>query len=123
MAAAQADPEIAKVVGPYQAILALPSSLDAVQARARDMYASGWRPPVPPGPTRDELAGLVTAAADSLGYLAGDAALSAATAPATPSRSHTKQGHRRHRRMTARLPPQPSPATAPHGSPARNGRL
>lgn len=84
MAAAQADPEIAKAAGPYQAMLAPPSSLDAIQARARDMYASGWRPPVPPGPTRDELAGLVTAAAGSLGYPAEDAALSAATAPATP---------------------------------------
>ena len=51
IAAAQADPEI-KVIGPYQAMLAPPASLDAVQARARDIYASGWRPPVPPGPTR-----------------------------------------------------------------------
>jgi 2-polyprenyl-6-methoxyphenol hydroxylase-like FAD-dependent oxidoreductase len=74
MAAAQADPEIATVVGPYQAMLAPPSSLDAIQARARDMYASGWRPPVPPGPTRDELAGLVTAEAGSVGYPAEDAA-------------------------------------------------
>ena len=65
MAAAQADPEMIKVVGPYQAMLALPSSLDAVQARARDIYATGWRPPVPPGPTRDELADLVTTAASS----------------------------------------------------------
>ena len=65
MAAAQADPEMTQVVGPYQAMLALPSSLDAVQARARDIYATGWRPPVPPGPTRDELADLVTAAANS----------------------------------------------------------
>ncbi len=84
MAAAQADPEMIKVVGPYQAMLALPSSLDAVQARARDIYASGWRPPKPPGPTRDEPADLVTAAANSHGHPAKDAALSAATAPAPP---------------------------------------
>ena len=84
MAAAQADPEMIKVVGPYQAMLALPSSLDAVQARARDIYASGWRPPKPPGPTRDELADLVTAAANSHGHPAEDAALSAATAPGRP---------------------------------------
>jgi 2-polyprenyl-6-methoxyphenol hydroxylase-like FAD-dependent oxidoreductase len=75
MAAAQADPEIAKVVAPYQAMLAPPASLDTVQARARDIYASGWRPPVPPGPTRDELAGLVAAAAGSPGYPAKAAAL------------------------------------------------
>jgi hypothetical protein len=41
MAAAQADPEIAKAAVPYQAMLAPPSSLDAVHARARDIYASG----------------------------------------------------------------------------------
>jgi 2-polyprenyl-6-methoxyphenol hydroxylase-like FAD-dependent oxidoreductase len=84
MTAAQADPEIAKVVGPYQAMLALPGSLDAVQARARDIYATGWRPPMPPGPTRDELASLVTAAASSRSHPAEDAALCPAAAPATP---------------------------------------
>ncbi len=80
MAAAQADPEIAKAAGPYQAMLAPPASLDAVQARARDIYAAGWRPPVPPGPTRDELAALVTAAASSRSHPAQDAALPAAAA-------------------------------------------
>ena len=87
MAAAQADPDIARAAGPYQAMLALPSSLDAVQARARDIYASGWHPPKPPGPTRDELADLVTAAADTHGHPAKDAALSAATARAGHDRA------------------------------------
>ena len=51
MAAAQADPEIAKVAGPYQAMLAPPSSLDAVQARAQDIYAAaGARPCLPARP-------------------------------------------------------------------------
>jgi 2-polyprenyl-6-methoxyphenol hydroxylase-like FAD-dependent oxidoreductase len=59
MAAAQVDPEIGPYVGPYASMSALPSSLDAVQSRAKDVYASGWRPPVPPGPTRDQLAELV----------------------------------------------------------------
>jgi 2-polyprenyl-6-methoxyphenol hydroxylase-like FAD-dependent oxidoreductase len=120
IAAGQADPEIAKAAGPYQAMLALPGSLDAVQARARDLYATGWRPPLPPGPTRDELASLITAATRA--YPAQDAALSAATPPARPppGRGHTEQ-RRRHRRMTAGPLPQPSPATAPHGSAARNG--
>ena len=40
---------------------ALPASLDAVQARVRRIYADGWRPPVPDGPTRDELAALIAA--------------------------------------------------------------
>jgi len=74
IAAAQADPEIMKVVGPYQAMLTLPGSLDAVQARARDIYASGWRPPIPPGPTREELADLVTSAANSHSRRKDDAA-------------------------------------------------
>jgi len=59
--AVQADPEMLTVVGPYQAMLAPPGSLDAVQARAREIYASGWRPPIPPGPSRQELAAHVTA--------------------------------------------------------------
>jgi 2-polyprenyl-6-methoxyphenol hydroxylase-like FAD-dependent oxidoreductase len=84
MAAGQADPEIAKAAGPYQAMLAPPASLDAVQARARDIYATGWRPPVPPGPTRDELADLITAAASSRSHRAEDAALSTAAAQARP---------------------------------------
>jgi 2-polyprenyl-6-methoxyphenol hydroxylase-like FAD-dependent oxidoreductase len=60
MAATAVDPEMIKVVGPYLAMLALPASLAAVEPRAREIYASGWRPPVPDGPTRDELAALVT---------------------------------------------------------------
>lgn len=63
MAATAADPEIGKVVGPYMAMQALPASLATVEPRAREIYASGWRPPVPDGPTRDELVELVTAAA------------------------------------------------------------
>ncbi len=61
MAATEVDPAMLKVVGPYMAMLALPASLAAVEPRAREIYASGWRPPVPDGPTRDELVELVTA--------------------------------------------------------------
>jgi len=66
-------------------MLAPPASLDAVQARARDIYASGWRPPAPPGPTRDELAALVTAAASSRSHPAQHAAL-----PATAARRYVR---------------------------------
>ncbi len=59
MAATEVNPEMLKVVGPYMAMVALPASLAAVEPRAREIYASGWRPPVPDGPTRDELAELV----------------------------------------------------------------
>lgn len=37
----------------------LPATLDEVRPLARAIYATGWRPPVPDGPTRDELADLV----------------------------------------------------------------
>jgi hypothetical protein len=60
--ATEADPSLMRLVGPYLAMQAPPASLDAAQQRAREIYASGWRPATPPGPTRDELAELVTAA-------------------------------------------------------------
>lgn len=62
-AAALVDPSLMRVVGPYQAMQALPATLDEVQPRAREIYATGWRPPVPEGPSRDELAELVARAA------------------------------------------------------------
>lgn len=65
VAAVQADPGLLTVVGPYQAMLTPPGSLDTVQARVREIYASGWRPPIPPGPSRQELTALVTAATRS----------------------------------------------------------
>lgn len=58
-AAAEVDPSLMRVVGPYQAMQALPASLTEVEPRAHEIYAGGWRPPVPEGPTRDELAELV----------------------------------------------------------------
>lgn len=63
VAAAEADPSMMRTIGPYLGMQAPPASLDAVQERAREIYAGGWRPPVPPGPTRDELVEVITAAA------------------------------------------------------------
>ena len=60
VAAADADPELKHVVGPYSTMDALPASLAPAQARAREIYAAGWRPPVPDGPTRDELSEVVS---------------------------------------------------------------
>jgi hypothetical protein len=57
--AAEADPAIARAVGPYLQMAAGPSSLDSVEARARAVYASGWRPRLAAGPSRRELAELV----------------------------------------------------------------
>ena len=47
------------LVGPFTIMDALPASLAPVQARAREIYASGWRPPVPDGPTREQLSSVV----------------------------------------------------------------
>lgn len=58
-AAVEADPSLLRVVGPYQAMQTLPASLDEVEPRAHEIYAGGWRPSVPAGPSRDELAALV----------------------------------------------------------------
>jgi hypothetical protein len=41
---------------------ALPASLRAAEPIAREVYAGGWRPATPPGPTRDELAEIVAEA-------------------------------------------------------------
>ncbi len=59
-AAADTHPELLPVVGPYLAMQALPSSLDDIEPRVREIFASGWRPATPDGPTRDDLAELVT---------------------------------------------------------------
>jgi hypothetical protein len=62
LAAMQADPSLMRFVGPYLGMQAPPSVLDAAQPRAREIYASGWRPTPPDGPTRDELAALIARA-------------------------------------------------------------
>jgi 2-polyprenyl-6-methoxyphenol hydroxylase-like FAD-dependent oxidoreductase len=56
-----ADPAMMRVVGPYLSMNALPATLAEVEPRAREIFASGWRPPTPPGPARDDLAELVGA--------------------------------------------------------------
>ena len=60
VAAAEADAALKDLVGPYAVMDALPASLTPAQARAREIYAGGWRPPVPDGPTRAELSEVVS---------------------------------------------------------------
>jgi 2-polyprenyl-6-methoxyphenol hydroxylase-like FAD-dependent oxidoreductase len=60
IAAAQRDPSLMRVVGPYLGMNALPASLAEAEPRAHEIYASGWRPPVPAGPTRDDLVELIS---------------------------------------------------------------
>ena len=59
--AAAVDPSLMRVVGPYMSMQVLPTALWAIEPRAREIFASGWRPPAHPGPTADELADLITA--------------------------------------------------------------
>lgn len=55
VAAAEADPALAARVEPFNTMAALPASLEPARETARAIYARGWRPAVPDGPTRDEL--------------------------------------------------------------------
>lgn len=55
VAAADAEPALGPLVGPYLAMAAPPSSLDAAQPLARAVYARGWRPPTAPGPDAAEV--------------------------------------------------------------------
>jgi 2-polyprenyl-6-methoxyphenol hydroxylase-like FAD-dependent oxidoreductase len=59
LAAAAQQPAIGPAIGPYASMQALPSCLDEVEPLARAVYATGWRPPTAPGPSRGELAELV----------------------------------------------------------------
>ncbi|MFS0896301.1 FAD-dependent oxidoreductase, partial [Mycolicibacterium litorale] len=58
VAASEADPALRPLVEPYATMAAPPAGLAPAEARARAVYAGGWRPPVPPGPTRSGLADL-----------------------------------------------------------------
>jgi hypothetical protein len=59
MAAAEVDPKIGPALGPYLQMTAGPACLDGVEAPARAVDATGWRPRLTEGPTRSELADLV----------------------------------------------------------------
>jgi 2-polyprenyl-6-methoxyphenol hydroxylase-like FAD-dependent oxidoreductase len=60
VAAAEADPRLKDIVAPYTTMDALPVSLAAAEPAAREIYAGGWRPAVPEGPTREELSSVVS---------------------------------------------------------------
>jgi hypothetical protein len=60
VAAAEADPSLHTIVGPYVTMDALPDSLTPAHDPARAIYESGWRPQVPDGPTREELSEVVS---------------------------------------------------------------
>lgn len=53
--AADADPWLRPLVARYQIMDALPASLATAEPRARQIYATGWRPVAPAGPSVDDL--------------------------------------------------------------------
>ena len=59
VAAAEAHPELNSTIMPYFMMRALPSSLAAIEPRVREIYAGGWRPAIPEGPSRSELADVI----------------------------------------------------------------
>ena len=59
LAAAAADPSIRPVIGGYLGMTELPDCLRVAEPRARALYASGWRPRLATGPSRNELAEIV----------------------------------------------------------------
>jgi hypothetical protein len=59
LAAGEADPSIMGSALGYLGMTELPAALRAAEPRARAVYAAGWRPAMPPGPTRDELADII----------------------------------------------------------------
>jgi hypothetical protein len=61
VAAAEADPRLDEIVAPYVTMDALPASLTPAEPRAHAIFASGWRPKPPPGPTLHELISVVSA--------------------------------------------------------------
>jgi 2-polyprenyl-6-methoxyphenol hydroxylase-like FAD-dependent oxidoreductase len=64
VAAAEAYPELNSTIMPYFTMRALPSSLNAIEPRVREIYAGGWRPAVPDGPSRSGLAELIARTAN-----------------------------------------------------------
>jgi hypothetical protein len=53
--AADADPWLRPLVAGYQIMDALPASLAIAEPRARQIYATDWRPTVPAGPSVEDL--------------------------------------------------------------------
>jgi 2-polyprenyl-6-methoxyphenol hydroxylase-like FAD-dependent oxidoreductase len=60
VAASAVDPALSDIVTGYTTMDALPISLAAAHARAHEIYASGWRPPISDGPSRAELSEVVS---------------------------------------------------------------
>jgi hypothetical protein len=58
-AAAEQDPSMMPVVGPFQGMMTLPTTLVSVEEQARQVLRTGWRPRLGDGPSSADLAGLI----------------------------------------------------------------
>jgi 2-polyprenyl-6-methoxyphenol hydroxylase-like FAD-dependent oxidoreductase len=53
------DPSLFAIAGPYLMMLTRLDTLRSLEPRAREIYASGWRPAMPAGPSNADLAELI----------------------------------------------------------------
>jgi hypothetical protein len=63
--AVEAEPRIGQYAAGYFAMTALPATLRQAEPLARRVYEIGWRAPYAPGPSRDELVGVIERAASA----------------------------------------------------------
>ncbi len=61
-AAADADPRIGRYAAGYLAMTALPETVRPAEPLARAVYQRGWRPAYAPGPSRNDLVGIIRGA-------------------------------------------------------------
>jgi hypothetical protein len=60
VAATTQRPDFMPTLGPFLGMVALPHSIDPLRDEVRAMLRDGWRPPTPPGPTRDDLVAAIS---------------------------------------------------------------
>ena len=60
VAATTQRPDFMPTLGPFLGMYALPQSIDPLRDEVRAMLRSGWRPPTPPGPTRDDIVAAIS---------------------------------------------------------------
>jgi 2-polyprenyl-6-methoxyphenol hydroxylase-like FAD-dependent oxidoreductase len=59
-AAGEVDPSLASMIMPYLAMIATPAVLQPAQERVREILRTGWRPRLADGPSRDDLAAVLS---------------------------------------------------------------
>jgi 2-polyprenyl-6-methoxyphenol hydroxylase-like FAD-dependent oxidoreductase len=60
VAAATQRPDFMPTLAPFLGMLTLPHTIDPLRDQVRAMLRDGWRPPTPPGPTRDDIVAAIS---------------------------------------------------------------